>query len=63
MLAVQRFSFYTNTDIAAMLRKAGAKTDIRDVYGMTALDYLEQDAKRSLQPAGYQLLRELLTKR
>jgi len=30
---------------------------------MTALDYLEQDAKRSLQPAGYQLLRELLTKR
>ena len=63
MLAVQRFSFYANTDIAAMLRKAGAKTDIRDVYGMTALDYLEQDAKRSLQPAGYQLLREVLTKR
>ena len=63
MLAVQRFSYYANTDIAAMLRKAGAKTDIRDAYGMTALDYLEQDAKRSLQPAGYQLLREVLTKR
>ena len=60
MLAVQHFSFYANTDIAATLRKAGAKTDIRDAQGMTALDYLEQDAKRSLQPAGYQLLREVL---
>jgi hypothetical protein len=62
MLAVKSFSFYANTDVAATLRKAGAKTDIRDAYAMTALDYLEQDAKRSLQPSGYQLLREVLTK-
>jgi len=46
-----------------VLRKAGANIDIRDAYGLTALDYLVQDAKRSWQPAGYQVLRELLAGR
>ena len=31
----------------SMLRAAGARADARDDSGMTAQDYLEQDAKRS----------------
>lgn len=49
-LAVLRFGLPeggAGTEIISILRKAGARVDIRDSLGMTPLDYFEQDAMRA----------------
>jgi hypothetical protein len=49
--------------IAKILRTAGARTNIRDTYGMTALDYFEQNRKRAstYQQSAYEELWQILT--
>ena len=48
-------------DCFKVLRSAKARMDIQDIYGMTALDYFEQDAKRASLPKEYDTLRAILT--
>ena len=64
-LAVQRFAIpegRPSSEIISILRAGGARTDLRDNHGMTALDYLEQDAPRAskYRQGDYESLRRIL---
>ncbi|HEX4998143.1 MAG TPA: ankyrin repeat domain-containing protein, partial [Terriglobia bacterium] len=49
-----------NVNLLAFLRDAGARTDIRDASGQTAMDLLNAQAQRSANPAQLDNVRRLL---
>jgi hypothetical protein len=52
-----------SAEVMAILKAAGARTEIRDGHGMTALDYMDQDAGRvsKYRQKDYESLRSILT--
>ena len=50
----------TRSDVIAFLLRSGARTDLRDAKGLTARDYLEQEATRRNDQAQVERLRQLL---